>query len=82
MSERLYGATLLRRTAGVAMDRLQRPVRELHDGAPLPVRAQVSADSHSTSLTRWPLNDPDPEPAGQELEMLLFPVNWMSLATS
>ena len=31
MSERLYGATLLRRTAGVAMDRLQRPVRELHD---------------------------------------------------
>jgi hypothetical protein len=31
MPERLYAATLLRRTAGGALDRLQRPLRALHD---------------------------------------------------
>lgn len=31
MPDRLYAATLLRRTAGEVFGRLQRPVRTLHD---------------------------------------------------
>ena len=31
MPDRLYAATLLRRTAGGLFERLQRPVRTLHD---------------------------------------------------
>jgi len=72
MPERLYAATLLRRTAAVTLDRLQRPVRELHDVHDATVAfGQTHIERGSNPLARvvgWLFGFP---PAGRRLPTVI-----------
>src|SRR4029078_6223194 len=52
--------------------------RKLDDRGTLLIAAK---HPHATSLTFCPVNELDPEPAGQVFEIALLPVNFTSLAT-
>jgi hypothetical protein len=68
MPDRLYAATLLRRTAGEVVERLQRPVRALHDVHDATIAfGQTHIERGSNPLTRlvgWLFGFP---PAGRRM---------------